>query len=106
MANHVAKPMGTLHPNIAPYGEIITSADGVRLMLAVGSERQFEKLANVLRLSEDKRIKYETNHKRVVQRISCNVIWYLTAQKLSESLVSELEKSKFLLLRLEIWNKC
>lgn len=95
MANHVAKPMGTLHPNIAPYGEIITSADGVRLMLAVGSEGQFEKLANVLGLSEDKRIKYETNHKRVVQRDQLQRdLQYLTAQKLSESLVTELEKEQ------------
>lgn len=95
MAHHVAKPMGTLHPNIAPYGEIIQTADGVRLMLAVGSEGQFAKLANILGLSEDKRIKYETNHKRVAQRDRLQRdLQNLTAQKYAESLVAALDKEQ------------
>ncbi len=36
MAGHEARPIGTLHPNIAPYGELFTCADGGRIVLAVG----------------------------------------------------------------------
>lgn len=38
----VAGPMGTLHPNIAPYGDMITSAEGRQVMLAIGSDHQFK----------------------------------------------------------------
>jgi crotonobetainyl-CoA:carnitine CoA-transferase CaiB-like acyl-CoA transferase len=48
MARHVATPMGTLHPNIAPYGEVFKCADGGRLILAVGSDAQFTELCRVL----------------------------------------------------------
>jgi crotonobetainyl-CoA:carnitine CoA-transferase CaiB-like acyl-CoA transferase len=47
MEGHVAQKMGSLHPNIAPYGEIVSTNDGVDLILAVGSDAQFERLANV-----------------------------------------------------------
>src|SRR5690606_19976652 len=52
MAGHVAKPMGTLHPNIAPYGETFTCADGKMVILAVGSDQQFKALCHVLKLLE------------------------------------------------------
>jgi crotonobetainyl-CoA:carnitine CoA-transferase CaiB-like acyl-CoA transferase len=52
MAGHAAKPIGTLHPNIAPYGERFTCADGGRIILAVGSDAQFRALCTVLALNE------------------------------------------------------
>jgi crotonobetainyl-CoA:carnitine CoA-transferase CaiB-like acyl-CoA transferase len=54
MAGHVAKPLGTLHPNIAPYGEVFTCADGKRIVLAVGSNAQFHRLCEVLGLPDRK----------------------------------------------------
>ncbi|MBL0035441.1 MAG: CoA transferase [Flavobacteriales bacterium] len=51
MAGAVAKPIGTLHPNIAPYGEVFTCADGGRIILAVGSDAQFRALCNTLGLA-------------------------------------------------------
>ena len=33
MANHSPKPIGTLHPNISPYGEIISTLDNQNLIL-------------------------------------------------------------------------
>jgi crotonobetainyl-CoA:carnitine CoA-transferase CaiB-like acyl-CoA transferase len=48
MAGAVAKPIGTLHPNIAPYGEVFTCADGGRIILAVGSDAQFRALSTAL----------------------------------------------------------
>ena len=52
MAGHVAGPLGTLHPNIAPYGELFTCADGGRIILAVGSDAQFRELCAELGLAE------------------------------------------------------
>lgn len=69
MAKHAAQPIGTLHPNIAPYGELFTCADGSRIVLAVGSNEQFKGLCHALGLSHlvhDQR--FSTNAKRVTNR--------------------------------------
>jgi crotonobetainyl-CoA:carnitine CoA-transferase CaiB-like acyl-CoA transferase len=41
---------GSLHPNIAPYGVILKTGDGKQVLLAVGTDSQFERLCDVLRL--------------------------------------------------------
>ena len=69
MTGTVARPMGTLHPNIAPYGEVFTCADGSRVILAVGSDIQFHALCRVLgrtELPDDER--FRTNADRVRHR--------------------------------------
>lgn len=48
MGGHIPQRMGTLHPNIAPYGEMFWSADKKLLVLAVGNDRQFEQLCHAL----------------------------------------------------------
>ena len=48
MGRHIAQPMGTLHPNIAPYGELFTCKDGKQVVLAIGTNRQFIGLCEVL----------------------------------------------------------
>ena len=48
MTGAVARPLGTLHPNIAPYGETFLCSDGNRIILAVGSDGQFKALCEVL----------------------------------------------------------
>lgn len=69
MAGHVAKPIGTLHPNIAPYGEVFRCADGGRVVMAVGSDAQFAKLCDVLGLDTVKAdARYASNAERVVHR--------------------------------------
>ncbi|MFM7380349.1 MAG: CoA transferase, partial [Bacteroidota bacterium] len=40
--------MGSEHPNIVPYGSSFACADGLPLTLAVGSDRQFARLCEVL----------------------------------------------------------
>ena len=52
MTGHLPVPMGTQHPNIAPYGDIFWSKDELPLILAIGSQGQFEKLLEVLNLSQ------------------------------------------------------
>ncbi len=48
MNNHIPQRIGSLHPNIAPYGEQFTSKDNVQLVLAIGSDRQFASLCSIL----------------------------------------------------------
>jgi crotonobetainyl-CoA:carnitine CoA-transferase CaiB-like acyl-CoA transferase len=52
MNGHIPQRMGSLHPNIAPYGEVLTTSDDKYIVLAVGSEKQFRSLCDVLGLEE------------------------------------------------------
>lgn len=69
MSKHIAHPMGTLHPNIAPYGELFTCKDNKQIVLAVGSNSQFKNLCEVLNCSnlvEDQ--EFNSNQNRVQNR--------------------------------------
>ncbi len=44
---------GSAHPNIAPYGESFSTSDGKRILLAIGSDRQFEDLIEVLGIGKE-----------------------------------------------------
>ncbi len=70
MGGHVPQPMGTLHPNIAPYGEMFRTADQRLVLLAVGTDKQFEGLCAVLNhrdwLLDDR---FATNRERVIHRL-------------------------------------
>lgn len=44
----VPQRMGSKHPNIAPYGDIFKTKDHINLLLAIGSDAQFEQLCSVL----------------------------------------------------------
>lgn len=75
MNGHVPQRLGSLHPNIAPYGEMVTSLDEKQIVLAAGSEQQFASLCKVLKLDElidDKR--FNSNQSRVVHRSELNRI--------------------------------
>lgn len=69
MQDHVAQPMGTLHPNIAPYGDWFRTADDRVLVLAVGSNPQFVELCAVLGIEGvAHEAEFATNAERVVHR--------------------------------------
>ena len=68
MANHVPKPIGLEHPNIAPYGDFIVTKDEKMLIFSVGSDYQFEKLGKTLKLAEDLRYTFRHNSQRVEKR--------------------------------------
>ena len=75
--------MGSLHPNIAPYGEIFRTKEGVQLTLAIGSDAHFHKLCQILLLDElvnDER--FITNQQRLNHRKEL-------ADILSDKLISE-----------------
>jgi crotonobetainyl-CoA:carnitine CoA-transferase CaiB-like acyl-CoA transferase len=52
MNNQIPKPIGSLHPNIAPYGEMVISKDKIKYVLAVGNDRQFQELCQQLERSD------------------------------------------------------
>lgn len=61
--------MGSDHPSIVPYGTIFGTADGKEIVLAVGADRQFERLCTILGrpdLAADPR--FRTNPARVKNR--------------------------------------
>jgi len=69
MAEHIPQPIGTLHPNIAPYGDIFTTRDGKAVIFAIGSDQQFEKLGKTLNLAAHDIATFRYNRDRVTHRI-------------------------------------
>jgi len=70
MNHHIPKRIGSLHPNIAPYGEIFKTKDGDLITFAIGSEAHFLKLTTFLGLQEiTSDPKFNTNQNRVSNRI-------------------------------------
>ncbi|MDO8999435.1 MAG: CaiB/BaiF CoA-transferase family protein [Bacteroidota bacterium] len=70
IAKHLPKAIGSLHPNIAPYGELFDTKDGQLITFAIGSNAQFKHLCELINypsLATD--IKYATNQLRVQNRI-------------------------------------
>jgi crotonobetainyl-CoA:carnitine CoA-transferase CaiB-like acyl-CoA transferase len=66
----VPQRMGTLHPNIAPYGETFGTADGHAVLLAVGTERQFAQLCSQVLRRPDllQHVDFQNNAARVQHR--------------------------------------
>jgi crotonobetainyl-CoA:carnitine CoA-transferase CaiB-like acyl-CoA transferase len=62
----VAQRLGTLHPSIAPYGDIFYSIERTPFVLAVGTDHQFEKLNNAFNLGLLE--EFSKNKDRVIQR--------------------------------------
>jgi crotonobetainyl-CoA:carnitine CoA-transferase CaiB-like acyl-CoA transferase len=65
--------MGSLHPNIAPYGEIVKTKDDFDLVLAIGTNAQFSVFCKILgkeELADD--IAFNENNKRVQNRVELN----------------------------------
>lgn len=69
MTGHMPQRLGSLHPNIAPYGEIMTCADGKQLVLAIGTEKQFRGLCETVGLTDlAAHPKFDSNQERVQHR--------------------------------------
>jgi crotonobetainyl-CoA:carnitine CoA-transferase CaiB-like acyl-CoA transferase len=66
MAGHIPQRLGTQHPNIAPYGDIFYTKDDKAIVLAVGTERQFKNLCNILKINLQDR--FSDNSSRVKNR--------------------------------------
>ncbi|MBV6485241.1 MAG: Acetyl-CoA:oxalate CoA-transferase [Flavobacteriales bacterium] len=71
MNNYIPETIGSLHPNIAPYGEVFTTKDNKQIVLAIGSDNQFFKLLDLFDATQIKSSKkYQTNPLRVNNRKS------------------------------------
>ncbi len=69
MENHIPERIGSLHPNIAPYGEIFKTKDEILVTFAIGSDQHFEKFTTLLELPElVDDIRFKTNQNRVKNR--------------------------------------
>jgi crotonobetainyl-CoA:carnitine CoA-transferase CaiB-like acyl-CoA transferase len=68
IAHHLPVSQGSLHPNIAPYGELFTTADNHTITFAIGSDKQFQKLCTLLGLSIATDARYANNQQRVMHR--------------------------------------
>jgi crotonobetainyl-CoA:carnitine CoA-transferase CaiB-like acyl-CoA transferase len=90
MEGHIPQPMGTLHPNIAPYGDMYRTKDDRLLVLAIGSDKQFDNLCSLLNIECDE---FRTNAQRLSKRETLNSkISACVAQEVSSYWVSKLEQ--------------
>lgn len=94
MEKFIPKPQGSLHPNIAPYGEIFQTKDNQKITFAIGSNLHFKKLANYLNLSElaeDKRFSDVQN--RIKNRAELEkIIQAQVIEKNSDVILKDMEK--------------
>jgi crotonobetainyl-CoA:carnitine CoA-transferase CaiB-like acyl-CoA transferase len=85
IGGHLPEAIGSLHPNIAPYGELFSTKDYHTITFAIGSDKQFKALCELLDLKElitDE--KFNSNPNRVKNR-----------EELFELLNIEVEKIDF-----------
>ena len=69
MTGEIPKRTGSLHPNIAPYGELFTTKDGATITFAIGSNAHFIKLCKLLDLNHlANDLKFSDNQNRVINR--------------------------------------
>lgn len=89
MQNHVPQRIGSLHPNIAPYGELFETKDRALITFAIGSDRHFKGLCEYLGLSYlADQPAYSNNVNRVKNRTT---LQQLLADKIKEKSVKEID---------------
>ncbi|MFM1947472.1 MAG: hypothetical protein RL207_1755 [Bacteroidota bacterium] len=92
MTGHIAQRMGSLHPNIAPYGELFKTKDGATLTFAIGSDNHFEKFVTEIgapELATD--VRFVHNQQRLENRESLfELLETFIGQADSEQLLSKL----------------
>ena len=96
MAGHNAEQIGNHHSTIAPYGELLTTNDGLKTVLAVGTDKQFQSLCTILKkpkLGTD--VRFASNRMRVINRIELLELLAPNAALFSrEELLHQLNEAK------------
>ncbi|MFK7783718.1 MAG: CaiB/BaiF CoA transferase family protein [Crocinitomicaceae bacterium] len=94
MAGHIPQRIGSLHPNIAPYGELFETSDNFIITFAIGSNDHFLKLCielDAVSLVSDQR--FSENRSRVINRVELKeALTPLVAKRTSTSILSALHK--------------
>jgi crotonobetainyl-CoA:carnitine CoA-transferase CaiB-like acyl-CoA transferase len=95
MGNEIPQRMGSLHPNIAPYGETFYTKDSKAIVLAVGNDKQFTALCTCLRIKQVSNLDlFKNNTLRVQNRIELGEILSEAFSKLdSATLLKELKNN-------------
>ena len=68
VADKISVQSGNEHPNIAPYGDVFETNDGVKIILAVGNDKQFKNLCEVLNSNLFSDQQFSSNSLRVKNR--------------------------------------
>lgn len=69
VGGEMPRKQGSSHPNIAPYGDVFKTKDDEEIILAVGSDKQFQSLCTVLDLPDlIGNERFSTNQQRVKHR--------------------------------------
>ncbi len=75
MNNHIPQRIGSLHPNIAPYGELFETKEKDLITFAIGSDSHFSKLCHYLQLDElIEKSQFNFNQSRVINRSELQLI--------------------------------
>lgn len=92
MTGHDPQRIGSLHPNIAPYGEIFKTQDQKQIVLAIGNNKQFKLLCETIGANDiinDPR--FSTNTERVKHRTELfNEIQPFFSKLSSKKIIAEL----------------
>jgi crotonobetainyl-CoA:carnitine CoA-transferase CaiB-like acyl-CoA transferase len=96
MSGKIPKRMGSLHPNIAPYGELFETKDGKLITFAIGSNLHFSKLCCFLELYLLlKDIRFIDNQQRVIHRSELEkLLDEKVSQRTSEQIITALRAEK------------
>jgi crotonobetainyl-CoA:carnitine CoA-transferase CaiB-like acyl-CoA transferase len=103
VAKKLPTRQGSAHPNIAPYGDSFLTKDRKRILLAVGSDRQFQDLIKVLVIGQEVidlgdwslEVKFLTNQQRVENRLALNELLLRAIALLnSKELMEKINKLK------------
>jgi crotonobetainyl-CoA:carnitine CoA-transferase CaiB-like acyl-CoA transferase len=90
MSGYVPQRIGSLHPNIAPYGEIFTTKDKEQITFAIGSDAHFNKLCSFLNLeSLTNDLNFNTNQKRVINRHELYLILEARISEMESKIIFE-----------------
>ena len=75
---------GSLHPNIAPYGELFETKDKQLITFAIGSNKQFKTLCEIIEMPLlANQNKYKTNQLRITNRSELYVTLYDAIKKIN-----------------------
>lgn len=96
MAGHLPRAAGSLHPNIAPYGELFESRDKHLVTFAIGNNAQFKALCELIqypKMAEDKR--FAGNPSRVKHRSELYNLLYTYIKEFNfQDLYTECQKRR------------
>lgn len=90
IAHHLPESQGSLHPNIAPYGELFTTTDGHTITFAIGSNKQFKALCEILNLELNTDPDYRNNQLRVKNRTK---LFKILEEKIAQRSFDELYRT-------------